>query len=138
MFQNHNICSYTEEVGYTNVNFISCQNSRNCLVKMFSKNECIPQFPRLLVSLSRKLSMEYLTIRIYLEDKVDSLYQYTYHTLIHHHWMSSFCNCAISLTNCKFYWIFKGGLRHVLYVMSSRTSFVYTYLPIEPCCLQIA
>ena len=65
------ICSYTE-VGYTNVNFISCRNS-NRLVKMFSKNECIPPFPRILVSKSRKLSMEYLTSRIYLEDKVSSM-----------------------------------------------------------------
>ena len=47
--------------------------TRKRLVKMFSKNECIPQFPRILVSLSRKLSMEYLTLRIYLEDKVFSM-----------------------------------------------------------------
>jgi hypothetical protein len=45
----------------------------NRLVKMFSKNERIPPFPRILVSKSRKLSMEYLTIRIYLEDKVFSM-----------------------------------------------------------------
>jgi hypothetical protein len=45
----------------------------NRLVKMFSKNEFIPSFPRILVSKSRKLSIEYLTIRIYLEDKVSSM-----------------------------------------------------------------
>ena len=97
-------------------------------------NEFIPQFQRILVSVSRKLSMEYLTIRIYLEDKEYSLCQYTYHnTLIlhHHHWMSSFCNCAISLTNCKFTGYLKLGL-DTFYVMSSSTSFVHTYhLPIE-------
>ena len=43
--------------------------------------------------------------------------------------MSSFCNCAISLTNCKFYWIFKVGLRHVLYVMYVKPYILCLYLP---------
>ena len=53
------------------------------------------------------------------------------HTLIHPHWMSSFCNCAISLTNWKLYWIFKVGLRHVLFYVKPSILCLY-YLLIVP------